>query len=275
MIQRNNNLSVLPFYQNIEEQNHRRSYAFGEIYPIYTPVTKIPPFQIVIPHETYTLTRVALYTADGVLVSNSVLGDISSGVQIKQFADYGYDVFIFYGSPATATLNKEGQYYLTVEFSNGTYYSDVFTAVGDITPYVKVEWYDLEDLVMEGERIVYDLGSGNIFKNYVYLNTEIGKPDYEFEEEGEQRDGLFFPEKMISEKTYKMTFVASEPMCDVLRFVRLSDSVKVTDKYGREYVCDTFLITPKWETQGNIASVECEFQTNTVAKRIGRAIITS
>lgn len=272
MIQRNNNLSVLPFYQNIEEQNHRRSYAYGDIYPLYTQVGKIPPFQIVVPHETYSLSKVSLYRADGSLVTDNILSQMYSGEQIKEFAYFGYDVMVYTGSPTISSLSEEGQYYLTVVFSNGTYYSDVFTAVGSVAPYVKVEWYDLEDLEMDGCRIVYDLGNGNYFKNYVYLNTEIGKPDYVFEDEGETRDGLFFPEKMISEKTYKMTFLASEPMCDVMRFVRLSDRMKVTDRYGREYQCDTFLITPKWETQGNIASVECEFQTNTVAKRIGRAI---
>jgi hypothetical protein len=35
------------------------------------------------------------------------------------------------------------------------------------------------------------------------------------------------------------------------------------------YKCDTFLITPKWLTQGDLASVECEFETNTVAKKVG------
>ena len=102
----------------------------------------------------------------------------------------------------------------------------------------------------------------------------MGKPDYTFEEEGEQRDGLWFPEKMISEKTYKFTFLASEYLLDVMRFIRMADNIKVTDKYGRTYQCDTFLMTPKWEAQGNLASVEVEFQTNTVAKRIGRAFTT-
>jgi hypothetical protein len=103
------------------------------------------------------------------------------------------------------------------------------------------------------------------------LNTQLGKPEYGFEEEGEKRDGLFFPSKMISEKTYKFSFLANEPLCDVMRLARMADHVKVTDRYGGVYVCDTFLMTPKWETQGNVASVEVEFQTNLVAKRIGRA----
>ena len=55
-----------------------------------------------------------------------------------------------------------------------------------------------------------------------------------------------------------------------MRFIRMADYIHITDKYGREYDCDTFLITPKWQTQGDLASVEIEFKTNTVVKKIGR-----
>ena len=47
MIQRNNNLSVLPFYEDDNEQLHNRSYAYGDIYPLYTPMGTVPPFQII------------------------------------------------------------------------------------------------------------------------------------------------------------------------------------------------------------------------------------
>lgn len=267
MIQTNNNLSVLPFYDSLDEQNHRKSYAYGAIYPLYTPIGKVPPFQVLLPSGSYSVGSISLYKADGTLVSSSVS---MSGITFLSFT--GYVVMVWDGLDTVAAVSAEGQYYLAVTVSGSTIYSDIFTVVGNISPYVKVEWYDLEDLVMDGCRIVYNLGNSQYFKNFVYLNTELGKPEYEFEEEGETRDGLFFPEKMLSEKTYKMTFLASEYMCDVMRFVRMSDRVKVTDKYGRTYQCDTFLITPKWETQGDLASVEVEFQTNVVAKRIGRAI---
>lgn len=64
--------------------------------------------------------------------------------------------------------------------------------------------------------------------------------------------------------------MAPEFLCDVMRFIRMADYIHITDKYGREYDCDTFLITPKWQTQGDLASVEIEFKTNTVVKKIGR-----
>ena len=275
MIQANNNLSVLPFYTSIDEQLHRRSYAYGDIYPLFTPVGNIPPFQIVTPHDALvSLTSVTLYKPDGTQVGSNILSALTSGGLHKyNFVDC--DVIVYPASTAAAVMTSEGQYYLCVETSDGAaYFSDIMTAVGQISPYLKIEWNDAEDLVMDGERIVYQLTGSGTFKNRLYLNTEIGKPDYEFEEQGETRDGLFFPEKMISEKKYKFTFLASEYLCDVMRFIRMSDVIKITDRYGREYLCDTFLMTPKWETQGNLASVEVEFQTNTVAKRIGRNFTT-
>jgi hypothetical protein len=141
-----------------------------------------------------------------------------------------------------------------------------------VSAYLKIEWWDVDDFVMDGARIVYPLGEDSWFKNCLLLNTELGKPDYEFNEEGEQRDGYFFPELQISEKKYKATFLASEYLCDVMRFIRMADYVKITDKYGNIYRADTFLITPKWETQGDLASVEVEFTCDTVAKKVGRGI---
>lgn len=271
MIQRNNNLSVLPFYTSIDEQNHRKSYSYGEVYPLYTPVNVVPPFQIMMASTPATISQAYLYKADGTQVGGSILGElIAAGLTIKTFTSYNVVVFPS-SNVLSSALASEGQYYIKLSMSNGVdYYSDIITVVGSVSSYVKVEWQDDDDLVMDGCRIVYDLGSGAKFKNWLYLNTELGKPEYTFEEEGETRDGLFFPEKMLSFKRYKCTILASEYLCDVMRFIRLSDTIKVTDSYGREYPCDTFLITPKWETQGNIASVEIEFTANTIAKRIGR-----
>lgn len=53
----------------------------------------------------------------------------------------------------------------------------------------------------------------------------------------------------------------------------MADHIQITDKYGEVYNCDSFLITPQWQTQGNLASVTVEFQTNTVVKKIGRGYL--
>lgn len=271
----NNNLSVLPFYERLEEQNHRRSYAYGDIYPLYTPQDMLLPFQIVLGYRD-RFVNAALFREDGTRYMYLHTELEEGGMKLVPFGSSGYSVLVYPGNMPMGLNLPEGRYYLRIATKDvnsnvAYYYSDIFTVVGDMTPYLKVEWWSEDDLVSDAWRIVYRTDEFR-FRNIVYLATELGKPDYEFEEEGETRDGFFFAEKMISEKTYRFQFLAPEYLCDVMRFIRMADYVRITDKYGRVYDCDTFLITPKWETQGNLASVEAEFQTDTVAKAIGRGV---
>lgn len=270
MIQ-NNNISVLPWYTSIEQQNHRKSYAYGTIYPLFTPKRTLLPFQIMRNTSSRNITRAQLYDKNGVLFADITTALKETGLQIVPFASLGYDVIVYPSLLPFAIDTPDGIYYARMTDGVNVWYSEMFTIVGDLSGYLKIEWYDVENFVFDAGQIVYQNPK---FHNVLYLCTELGKPEYTFEEEGETRDGYFFPEKQISEKTYRCMALAPEYLCDVMRFIRMSDKVFVTDKYGRQYDCDTFLITPKWQTQGNLASVEIEFETATVAKKIGRGYIT-
>ena len=268
----NNNISVLPWYNSIYEQNHRKSYSFGDVYPLFTPKDKILPFQIMRKTRSEIIIEAKLFTIDGVLFSD-ILSDLNdSGLQIVSFPLFGYDVIVYTGDFPMSINMTSGQYYVKISDGVEDWYSDVFTVVMDVRNYTKIEWKDIENLVFDQGQIVYKNPS---FTNRLYFKEEIGKPEYTFDEVAQERDGFLFPEKQISEKTYKLTVLAPEYLCDVMRMIRLSDIIKVTDKYGRVYKCDSFLITPKWETQGNLASVEIEFQTDTVVKKIGRGVYLS
>lgn len=270
MIQ-NNNISVLPWYTSIEQQNHRKSYAYGTIYPLFTPKRTLLPFQIMRNTSSRNITRAQLYDKNGVLFADITTALKETGLQIVPFASLGYDVIVYPSLLPFAIDTPDGIYYARMTDGVNVWYSEMFTIVGDLSGYLKIEWYDVENFVFDAGQIVYQNPK---FHNVLYLYTELGKPEYTFEEEGETRDGYFFPEKQISEKTYRCMALAPEYLCDVMRFIRMSDKVFVTDKYGRQYDCDTFLITPKWQTQGDLASVEIEFETATVAKKIGRGYIT-
>lgn len=266
----NNNISVLPFYTSKDEQNHRKSYAYGKIYPLFAPADMLLPFQIIRNTRANDVTSVVLYDKTGKQVCDITTYMKETGLQIVRFQSLRYDV-ILYPSILPMPLNQlDGIYYMSLSDGVQTWYSEMFTVVQDVSAYLKIQWWDVENLVFDAGQIVYQEPD---FKNTLYLCTELGKPEYEFEEDGEERDGYFFPEKQISVKTYKCTILAPEYLCDVMRFIRMADYIHITDKYGREYDCDTFLITPKWETQGDLASVEIEFKTNTVVKKIGRGYI--
>ena len=263
----NNNLSVLPFYTDINEQNHRRSYAYGEVYPLYSRLRIVPPFQIRRATRSQQVRYVRLMTREGAFVMDITEYLVRGGLQVCRFTDYNYDIIV---SPSNYAIESTtltiGQYYLELSDGVEIWYSDIFTFISETEPFLSIEWWDMLDLMMQDTRIVYNTVK---YRNRLYLYTELGKPEYTFSEEGEDRDGYFFPEKQISEKTYRFNFMASEYLCDVMRLVRLSDFVRVYDKFGHRYVCDRFLMTPKWQEQGDLASVEVEFQADTVVKKIG------
>lgn len=263
----NNNFSVLPWYDSIELQNHRRSYAYGNIYPLFAQTNVLLPFQIIRDHISNNLFTVKLYDKSGKFIKDISTEMRGAGLSVQQIDDK--DVILFPGLLKMNTGMKEGIYYMSLTDGVNTWWSEMFTLVNDVSGYLKIEWYDINNLYFDAGLIIYD---NPIFTNFLYLCTELGKPEYQFEEEGEDRDGYFFPEKRISEKTYRCTILASEYLCDVMRFIGLSDYVRVTDKYGRKYDCDTFLITPEWQTQGDLASIEIEFETDTVVKKIGQTI---
>jgi hypothetical protein len=48
----NNNISPLPFYDNLVLQNHRKDYAFGQVYPLITYKNMLLPFQVVLANGT-------------------------------------------------------------------------------------------------------------------------------------------------------------------------------------------------------------------------------
>ena len=262
----NNNLSPLPFYESEEQQNHRKSYAYGAIYNLFAPADVLLPFQIIRKHRDEEVTGVKLYRRDGSLFADITEDVKSAGLTVVNMEEYDYDVIVYPAYLPLAVNMEIGVFYMELTDGVQTWVSEMFTSVSTTNGYVRVEWWDNEDFVFDGGCIVYQ---GVRYRNVLYLNTQIGKPEYKFEEEGENRDGYFFPEKQISEKVYKFTFAAPEYLCDAMRFIRMADNVLITDEIGREYDCDTFLITVKWQTQGDIASVEAEFETATVAKKIG------
>ena len=267
----NNNLSVLPWYTSIDQQNARRWWVYNRVYPLFTPAGFLLPFQILRAHtNNVAINLFQIYTKDGTLVGDFT-ENIRPYITIKKFALLGYDVIVYPGQLPIFAQFDNGQYYARLRVSGVDYYSEIFTVVNDIDPYLKLTWWDIDDFTMDAGTIVY---ANPTFKNVLYLQADIAKPEYPFEEEGENRDGYFFPTKQISEKRYRFNFLASEYLLDVMRFIRMADYAEI-EYHGQRYSLDTFLITPEWEDNGDVAAVEAEFDTATVAKKIGLGYIKS
>ena len=384
----NNNFSVLPFYESLSEQDSRRWWQYGRVYPLFVDRVHFIPFQIIRKHLPTTLsysyfsggsylnddgnivanpsprnsgvarynisgaatlylykiphipsygdavsvvaynsggTKIGMFTpatwdGDGLFTGSWTLpaGTASVAVYVKDvtitqkqgavgtsddpspvkgaylYAEDGteldhyeddaailasyvqrfgdYDIITFCGRPDASGAWPIGKHYLEIWDGYNNFFSDIFTCVQDMTQYIKLEWWDNEDFVMDAGRIVYQPAEGVEFHNIAYLKAEIAKPEYIFEEEVERRDGMDFPTKQISFKTYRFAFMATEFLLDALRFVRMADHIVITDG-ERVYNPSAFLITPEWEKEGDVAGVDAQFQTDTIAKKIGLAYI--
>lgn len=271
-----NNLFPLPFYPanpveaGIAYWQSKKWWA-GKIYPLYYPTGYLPPFQC---SHFGEVIEIKILSDKGVELYR--INDPSL-TQPANFVDIG-GVLVHYGNSIEWSQMPEGRYYMQIctdDEDNEFCVSEIWTAVGDIKSFLKLEWWDDEDFVTEQGTIIYD----GTYRNRLYVAAELAKPEYVFDEDGEERDGYFYPEKMLSTKRYHFSFLAPEYLLDALRFVRLSDHVTLTVNATVPvgitapqivYNCDSFLLTPEWVEAGDLATVSVEFTAGTVAKKIAR-----
>lgn len=283
-----NNISPLPFYTSLQQQHHRKDYAFGQIYPLISPGPYLLPFQFIVKgsevdsefnedfNQAYdkgaapfiSMAIVSVRLID--FVSNTSV-DITSDMQAGRLTvtSLDNDLFLF-KYPATLpikAISHVGPYYLAIELSTGFLYSEVFIASDNISKYVKLDYANTYNLQMNQGHIDFT----DDFRFKCYLDTEIGKPEYTFEEEATIRMGCPFVESQISKKTYRFVCIMPEYLCDALRVMRLCNSKRIFAPRSY-YEPFSFSMNPKWEEQGDLASVECEFETDTIIQNIGNVL---
>lgn len=292
-----NSLSVIPFYRSVEEQDFRKAWAYGQVFTLPVSRNYLLPFSFSIDGgaeksvksveifrsgcgETQPFYRNGDFNEDFDLSFN-VYGSGDWTKAIKNNGLYtlasgtsSVTTTIYYCAEENLPLNlPKGQYYLRIVLEGDLeYFSEVFTCVddADLSKYLKITWRSYDNLEFYGGFLPYE---DEYYNNVLYLDTDVGMPEYPFEEEGETRNGYFFATKQISYKKYKFNFIAPEYLCDAMRIIRMSDYIAIVDPLGRWYVVTSFLLNdPEWLEQGHYANVDCEFTTDTIVKVMGRAI---
>lgn len=284
-----NNISPLPFYTNLQQQHHRKDYAFGQIYPLISEGNYLLPFQFIVKgsevdsefNEDFdqAYDKGSTLMASNINILGVYLRDLASNTSVDITSDMlagrltitplDNDLYIF-KYPATLPINAishEGPYYLAIQTNIGTLYSEVFISTNNVSGYIKLDYANTYNLQMNQGHIDFT----DDFRFKCYLDTEIGKPEYTFEEEATIRMGYPFVESQISKKTYRFVCIMPEYLCDALRVMRLCNSKRIFAPRGY-YEPFSFSMNPKWEEQGDLASVECEFETDTIIQNIGNVL---
>lgn len=287
-----NNMPSPIFYQEITMRVQGAQIAFvngsGQVIKVENPITElgnttwsgmvaipqgtttiyVTQYNKVVSEENATYNKVAITPKT---IKSAVLRDAKTDAKIADLAlAFSYitieskDYIVHKGEEIALSEGFTDKMYLELSDGIDTWYSAYF---GFCEPCMRIEWYDVEDFLFDAGAIAYSDG----YKNEMFFDAEIGMPEYEFEEEVAERNGYQFPISQISYKKYKFTILVPEEICDVMRFIRLSDHIRISTK-NDTYEVTSFLMTPTWAEQGYLAEVACEFTTDTVAKKIGKGV---
>lgn len=287
-----NNMPSPIFYKEITTRVRGAQIAFvnasGKVIKVENPITEIGNStwsgMVAIPQGTATIyvtqynkgvsKENATYNKVAITpktIKSAVLRDAKTDEKIADLALFfsyitieGKDYIVHKGEESAFLEGFTDNMYLELSDGIDTWYSAYF---GFCEPCMRIEWYDVEDFLFDAGAIAYSDG----YKNEMFFDAEIGMPEYEFEEEVAERNGYQFPISQISYKKYKFTILVPEEVCDVMRFIRLSDHIRISTR-DNAYKATSFLMTPTWAEQGYLAEVACEFTTDTVAKKIGKGV---
>lgn len=257
-------LSPLRFYDSEHKQNHRKSYAFGHISPLIMPLNTLDPFQFVLPQGIEPdISECLLVNSDGTSSVSIYECVVEAGLAVKEVN--GFNVVMFPGVFPLMDIRFEGKYFLELTIGESHFYSEVFCFTNSTADCLTIQYWNPEsDFCIKNGIITFADG----FKFKLRLRTELGKPEYSFEEEATKRLGYTFIESQVSKKIYKFNAVLPEYICDALRIVKLCSNKTVTSN-DDTFDMLTFDMEVDWQDQGDLASVNCEFQVDNIIVNIG------
>lgn len=270
----NNNTSVLPWYPDQRYQQHRKSYAQDQVWPLVCLTQRMPPFQI------YRETLVASPITSCILthIGTNATYDVTSTIvadgqlNIQAFSPTGltaYDLIVYPGLVNfTDITTPEGMYEATITDGTNTWYSERFYMKSNLDKHVKISYW---------HNVPFDIPLSHIsyvspFYNFIHLPLpiEVNRPKYEEEETVVERDGYRFPIYMTSKKVFRIVgLLLPEYMADAMRLIWMHTNVTV-EFDGLTYPTDSFrVIFEEFEKPGHLCPVTIEFTTNTVVTAVG------
>jgi hypothetical protein len=148
-----------------------------------------------------------------------------------------------------------GLYYVKITDGAVIYYSD-WIMVHDVSTYIKIAFSNSQN--------VGDLIYEDSFSQAVWLDAILGTPTHETVNTGEEKDGVFIAEKIVSKLSYSIICYVSRSMYQCLSRLPIHDTVTITDEVGNTYtpsVGNIIVDQPEWITF-DTAKVTIKFNDN-------------
>lgn len=96
--------------------------------------------------------------------------------------------------------------------------------------YVYVKFTNTND-IQGPKNIMYQYG----FTQEVYLDAVMNAPTHEIVETGEEKNGVFYPEKLVDKLVHNIIAYVSRTLFNAMRLLPMHDSIEIIDEVGNVY----------------------------------------
>jgi hypothetical protein len=241
----------LPFYDSLTKQDVTRT---GAIIPIHCPQNQLPSFELCMGAgnaatvAVSTVTSVKLVTSDG--VETEIISYFANPPKVYHPTDPNFNTYIKYNGAAfnPGILMPLGVYYVKLATLKdpGIYYSDYIRI-----DKVSVISANFTKIVFSNTDNFGNLLYEDSFAQQVWLEATLNNPSHEMVNVGEERDGIFIAEKIVSKYIYSLIAYVSRGLYSCLMRLSQHDTITITDEVGNTYtpaVGNIIVEPPEWTT---------------------------
>ena len=277
----NNGISTFVWRTSSQELDKDKSYI-NTPYPYYYPLNVIPRFQYSRDNNVSepVATNASPITSFKLVRCEDqheleIIDTMTNQHGLHALEYKGYDLII---NPATTELTfpsnytqKEGMHYCLMSDGTNTWRSEHFVWRVDMSDFLKITYWHDEGFELPKSHVRY----ATPYRNVLYLNCQIGKPDYPAKETVKQRGGYYFPDYQESAKEFRFTIHATEFMLDGMSRIWQHRFIKIESKGRVHYPTRLLMSKPRWEEQGDVAGVDFAFHTDTVSFIVGTGKVSN
>ena len=250
----------LRFYESVSYQNRFKLGASVRVFKLYCPVNRILPFQIKTESSEPDISGMSLVSIETGQATN-VFGLLPNG-QLRTYMVGESKYFVHYGNVNLNIPTTEGEFYLEVTNGQSTWYSEVMTMksfsydiMGEGCILTRIEYWatcDIDEIFYRGPLLGHPQ-----YKNVIYLDVEPGKPNYLYEEEGEEDgDKVFVADLKTLQKEYYLQTPMPQFVTDALTLLPMhvgrKGVVEVMTNRGYLSRIDRVRVEPEWQRANGV-----------------------
>ena len=255
-----NPYNVIPLHESKDEWYSEKKTFHGVCRHPIMPLGHIPPMSVTpnVGDPNIYEAVVTLFNLDGEKVDRFTTGvtpilyarDVKAYF-IKQF-DFGNE-------------HDEGVYYVETNIGEDTLYSEPFMWIKDTSRLIRIEYMRNSPIVTTDNYIHFE----DFFE--MYIDSEIMMPEYRYDTEVEEIDGVKFVRKKVSYKEHKFSFLCTDYFAEAVRLMWHCNIIKIT-QHGNEYNVDYMEAPqPSWNADNHLMQMDIVFQTDTIMQTNGES----